>query len=283
MKKVPYKGIYCLLLLLLAATSVPAQRSYVRHKIEKDMEKKYADPQKKKGKEALEKVTYENDKRYKDPKNKVQATFVFASADYDKKGNLKEASIDKIVFGKTGECMVSNEGEKNETWFVYNYADKANYMVQVKDKTAMKMPLINMQKMAEKMAKKEAAKEEQGEQTAWVATSETRVINGFNCKQYIYTYPANPKFSTYEAWVSNDVKIKLDGNYMMGARVQSYNFTGTKTNKNLPMGYVVLGILYNKKGKPVNQRELKEMTKGAEERYFDMSPFKVNDVLDALQ
>lgn len=277
-----YKLLYVLAAILLAGGTASAQRSYVRGKIERDMEKKYADPQKKKGKAEIEKVTYENDKRYKDPENKVQATFVFSSADYDKKGNLKEASVDKIVFGKTGECMVSNEGTKNETWFVYNYADKANYMVMVKDKSAMKMPLINMQKMAEKMAKKEAEKADQGETTSWVATTETRQINGFNCKKYIYTYPSNPKYATYEAWVSNEAKIKLDGNYLMGARVQQYQFAEAKSNKNLPMGYVVLGILYNKKGKPVYQRELKEIIRSADPRYFDMSPFKVNDVLDAL-
>jgi hypothetical protein len=44
-----------------------AQRAAVRNKIERDLEKKHAEPQRKKGKEEINKVTYENDKRYKDP------------------------------------------------------------------------------------------------------------------------------------------------------------------------------------------------------------------------
>ena len=149
-----FSGFVLLLaIIFLHPVAAHAQRAIIRQQVKKDMEKKYADSQRIKGKTELEKITYENDKRYKDPTNKVQATVAYEDKELNKKGDVKKTMIQKTVFGKTGECIVMNEGDKNETWMIYNYADKANYMVNVKEKTAMKMPLINMQKMAEAGAK----------------------------------------------------------------------------------------------------------------------------------
>ena len=61
------------------------------------MEKKYADSQRVKGKTELEKITYENDKRYKDPTNKVQATISFEDKEINKKGDVKKTMVQKIV------------------------------------------------------------------------------------------------------------------------------------------------------------------------------------------
>ncbi|HEU4608939.1 MAG TPA: hypothetical protein VFS31_12575 [Chitinophagaceae bacterium] len=262
-------------------SGVHAQQSAVKRGIERSMEKKYADPQRKKGKEEIEKVTYENDKRYKDPNNKTQATIVFEQKDFNKKGELKETRRDKIVFGKTGECMVMNEGRKEEMWMIFNYADKANYMVNVKDKTAMKMPLINMKKMIEKGAQKEAERMHEGK-ASWQATEERQTINGYNCRKFIYTYSDNPHFSTMEAWVSRDVKLDLSGNYLLGARLETYKFPDNTEYKDMINGFMVRTVLYNKKGNPENQRDLVALQPSADEKYFDLSAFKINDVLSGL-
>ncbi len=288
----------CLAALLLCCASnflfaqkVPVKKPPVRrppaavkNAVENDMEKKYADPQRQKGKEELEKITYENDTRYKDPTNKVQATITFEDKTFKKKGEVKKTTVSKVIFGKVGECMVNEEGDKNETWFIYNYADKANYVCNIKDKSAMKMPLINAKKMAEKMAKKEAEREEaDNNMTGWKATDVYETINGFKARKYIYTYDKNPKYSTMEAWLSKDISINLSGNYMMGARLDSYKFpASSNTAKDMVEGFIVRQILYNKKEEPVSQRDLKSFTKTADEKYFDMSGFKVIDVLSAL-
>lgn len=274
------------LILLLFFCGIPflnhAQRAAVKRSIEKNMEKKYADPQRKKGKEEINKVTYENDKRYKDPNNKVQATLVFETKDFNKKGAIKSTSRDKIVFGKNGECMVMREGEKDEMWLVFNYADKANYMVSLRDKSAMKMPLINMRKMIEKGAKKEAERIENNPGASWQATDEKEVINGYACRKFIYTYSDNPHFSTMDSWVSTEVKLDLGDNYMMGARLNSYKFPENKDFKEMSNGFMVRSVLYNKKGKPDNQRDLVEFKKSADEKYFDMTAFSINDILSGL-
>jgi hypothetical protein len=275
-------GAFSLLLLLCMAPLLNyAQRSAVKRGIEKSMEKKY-DPQRQKGKEEINKVTYENDKRYKDPNNKVQATITFENKDFNKKGEVKTTTRDKIVFGKTGECMVMHEGGKDEMWWIYNYADKANYMVSLRDKSAMKMPLINMKKMIEKGAQKEAERVDNNDKASWKATEERQTINGFKCRKFVYTYPDNRHFSTMDAWISSDVKFDLSDNYMFGARLSSYKFPDNKNSGDMPNGFMVRSVLYNKKGNPENQRDLVEMTSTADEKYFDMSPFKINDVLDRL-
>lgn len=275
-----------ILLIIAVVTANPfsanAQQGAVKSKVKKDMEKKYADPQREKGKTELEKITYENDKRYKDPVNKVQATISFEDKELDKKGNPKKTMVQKIVFGKTGECMVMNEGDKNETWMIYNYADKANYIVNVKDKTAMKMPLINMQKMAEAAAKKEAEKNVTGSTSSWKATGETQVINGFSCTKYIYTYSDNKHYSTMDMWMSKEVKLDLGDNYMFGARLNAYKFPANPEFKEMNNGFIVRSVLYDKKGNAVQQRDLKEFKKSADEQYFDMSKFKVTDIMSAL-
>lgn len=121
------KAIYvCCMLANCIVFAAHAQHSAVKRQIEKDMQKKYADSQRIKGKTELKKITYENDKRYKDPVNKVQATIAFEDKQFDKKGSVKKTMLQKMIFGKNGECMVMNEGDKNETWMIYNYADKAN-------------------------------------------------------------------------------------------------------------------------------------------------------------
>lgn len=246
------------------------------------MEKKYADSQRIKGKTELDKITYENDKRYKDPTNKVQATIAFEDKELDKKGAVKKAMVQRIIFGKTGECIVMNEGDKNETWMIYNYADKANYIVNVKQKTAMKMPLINMQKMAEAGAKAEAEKSRSENHSSFKATGEKQVINGYNCTKYVYTYTDNKKYTTMDMWLTNDVNLNLGNNYMFGARLNAYKFPANSKNQEMKGGVMVRTVLYDKKGVSVSQRDLKEFKKSADEQYFDMSKFKVTDVMGLL-
>jgi hypothetical protein len=259
-----------------------AQHGAVKRQIKKDMEKKYADSQRIKGKTELEKITYENDKRYKDPVNRVQATIAFEDKQLDKKGGVKKTMVQKIVFGKNGECIVMNEGDKNESWMIYNYADKANYMVNVKEKTAVKMPLINMQKMAEAGAKADAEKNAMDNHSSFKATGEKQNINGYSCTKYVYTYTDNKKYTTMDMWLTNDVNLNLGDNYMFGARLNAYKFPANTQNKEMKGGVMVRTVLYDKNGAPVSQRDLKEFKKSADEQYFDMSKFKVTDVMGLL-
>ncbi len=275
------KHILLALIFLGHINIVFAQRGAIRNQVERNMEKKYGTEQREKGRKEIEKVTYENDTRYKDPNNKVQATLSFETTTF-KKGAVKDKTRDKIVFGKVGECIVMQEGDKNETRFIYNYADKANYMVSVKDKTAMKMPLINMKKMVERMAKKEAEKMEEGTGATWKATDERREINGYACRKFIYVDQEDPGSVRFDAWVSKDIHLNLQDNYMFGARLSAYKFPESPEYKDMIDGFIVRSVLYDKKGNVESQRDLLQFDKAADETYFDMSSFKVNDILSGL-
>jgi hypothetical protein len=267
---------------LMNPVTANAQHSIVKQQVKKDMEKKYADSQRIKGKTELEKITYENDKRFKDPTNKVQATISYEDKQLNKKGEVKKSMVQKIVFGKTGECIVMNEGDKDESRMIYNYAEKANYMVNIKQKTAMKMPLINMQKMAEAGTKAEAEKNTTDNHSSFKATGEKQNINGYNCIKYIYTYTGNNKYSTMDMWLTNDINLNLGDNYMFGARLNAYKYPSNTQNKEMKGGVLVRTVLYDKTGNPVSQRDLKEFKNSADEQYFDMSKFKVTDVMGLL-
>jgi Domain of unknown function (DUF4412) len=274
-----FKNQYYFVLLLLAMSLHPLCSKAQYYDPQSQVEKKVGDPQRQKGRDAIHKQVYENDKRYKDPTNKVQATIVYQDKELKKNGDVKKTINQKMVFGKNGECIVINDGDKKgETWMIYNYADKANYVVNVRDKTAMKMPLINMQKMI--------GHGDDGSGTSftesWVDTGIKQNINGYNCEKFTYTYASDSHYSTMDAWISSEVKINLGNDYMFGERLNQYKLPAGTKNKGLSDGFMVRAVFYDKKNNPVLQRDLIEFDKTADEKYFDMSQFKVTDIIDQL-
>jgi hypothetical protein len=273
-----FKNHYCFILLLAAMCLHPLFSKAQYYNPQSQVEKSVGDPQRQKGRDAIHKQTYKNDKRYKDPINKVQATIVYVDKELKKNGDVKKTTIQKMVFGKTGECMVINDREKGETWIIYDYAEKANYMVNVKDKSATKMPLINMQKML--------GHGDDGSGTSysksWTDTGEKQNIGGYNCEKFTYTYSDHSHYSTMDAWVSSEAKLSLGNDYMFGERLNQYKLPAGTRNKELNDGFIVRAIFYDKKNRPVLQRDLTQFTKTADEKYFDMSQFKVTDIIDQL-
>lgn len=276
------------LLLLLFIAPVQAQRGFIRNKIKKkvrnNMEEKYAEPEREKGKKALQDITYENDTRYPIPENPVQATLVIESKTYKKNGKLDDTMTSKIVFGKTGECVVMNEGDKNETRMLFDYKGAATYMVNEKEKTAMKMPMINFQKMAEKMAGNQVDLEDDNGE--WKRTNEQKEINGYNCRKYVYT---NTKEKMkMDAWVTQDVSIDLSGNHMFGGQIKDFSsndskIASSKLDENFPRGMMVRSIYYEKdRETPSMEMDITTFEKTSDPKYFDLSTYEVTDVLGKL-
>jgi hypothetical protein len=139
-----------------------------------------------------------------------------------------------------------------------------------------------MQKMAEASAKREAEKSNTTNNSSWKATGEKQNINGYNCTKYVYTYDEKSKYATMDFWMTDDLKLDLGNNYMFGARLNEYKYSVNPNNKEMPHGLTIRTVMYNKKGIVVSQRDLKEFKKSADETYFDMSKFKVNDILGVL-
>lgn len=277
------------ILLLIFVVPAQAQRGFIKGKIKskvrKDMREKHAEPQREKGRKAIEDITYENDTRYPVPENPVQATLVMKMQSFKKNGKLDDTNTAKMVFGETGECMIMNEGDKNESRMLFDYKGAATYMVNQKEKTAMKMPMINFQKMAEKMADGMGGEIDEDSGT-WQRTNEQQTINGFNCRKYIYT---NSKEKTkIDAWVTEDISIDLSGNHLFGGQIKDFskNYTpdsNRKLDENLPRGLMVRSVFYEKnRDKPSSQMDLTTFEKSSDPKYFDLSDYEVSDILGKL-
>jgi hypothetical protein len=273
--------IVALFLFPLVAQAQPG-RSYVRDAVRKNVEKKMDSTYRKQGRKAVSDVTYENDKRYKNPNNKVVATIVFVDSSF-KKERAKSVTSTAMVFGKHGEAYVTrNEmkpDEPDQQWFIFNYADKANYIVTPKTREAIKMPLINMQKMAERAAKKAAEDMEEDGGSSLEPTDEYATIQGYKARKFIMTLSNG---TTMDQWVSTALKLNLGDNYVMGARLNAYRFPENPKYKEMANGFVVRLVQYDKKGRIKYTRTLSRFEKTADEKYFDLSQFKVNDVLGIL-
>ena len=266
----------------MIAQSAYAQRSYIRGQIRNKIEQDQADKQREKGREEIKKVTYENDSRYPDPKNRVEATIEMEMKSYNKKGQEEKPIRTLLVFGKTGECYVMNKGTKDEMWMLFDYNKKANYIVNVQQKSATKMPLINMKKMINSAAAKNQNVDE-NKGGKWTKTSETKKINSYNCQKYIFTDNDGNKM---DSWVSKDISINLSDNYILGSRIKDYAVEADKSkiaDQNYPRGMMVRNIMYDKKtGNPSSQTDVLSFKKSSDVKYFDLAPFKVNDILDGL-
>lgn len=272
-------------LLLLAFTShTQAQRGFIKQQVKKDMKEKYAEPEKEKGKKALEDITYENDTRYPIPENPVKATLSMETRTFKNNGKLKETTTAKMVFGDTGECMIMNEGDKNENRILFDYKGVATYMINPKEKTAMKMPMINFQKMVEKLAANQVdLDDDNGE---WKQTNEQEDIHGHSCRKYIYT---NTKENTkVHAWVTQDISIDLSGNHLFGGQIRDFSTipavaNASKVDEDFPRGLMIRSVYFEKNSdNPSMQMDITSFEKSSDPKYFDLSDYKVTDVLGQL-
>ncbi len=244
--------ISCIILLsFMYMVPIQAQRGMIKRKIKnevrEDMKEQHAEPQREKGGEAIKDITYENDERYPIPENPVKATLVMETKCFKNNGKLKETMTVKMVFGNTGECMIMNEGDKNEARMLFDYEGAATYMINEKGKTATKMPMINFQKMAKKKA--ESGVDFEDDNGEWKRTDEQQDIYGFNCRKYIYT---NKKEKTkMYAWVSQDINIDLNGNHLFGGQIKDFSKMASSNkiknvDENFPRGMMVRNVYFEK-------------------------------------
>lgn len=276
------------LLLFFFMAPAQAQHGYIKNKIKKkvqeDMKEKYAEPEREKGKKALEDITYENDTRFPIPENPVQATLVLQMQHYKKNGKLDETTTTKIVFGETGECMIINEGDKKENRMLFDYKKAATYIVNEKQKTAIKMPLVNIQKMADKMGSQGYdLKDDAGE---WVRTEEIKEVNGYTCRKFVYT---NTEEKTkLDTWVTQDITIDLSGNHLFGGQIKAFTqnastTTSSEIDENYPRGMMIRSTYFSKNSDtPSLETNITSIENSSDPAYFNLSGYEVMDILGKL-
>lgn len=271
----------------LCQAQIPFLRGEARraHNVAKDIVKdKLEEEGKEKGREeareVIDNITYENDDRYPTPENRVQATIGMEMKSFKNNGKVKNTNLMKIVFGPTGECMIMNEGTKNETMMLFDYEGAATYMVNVEQKTATKMPMINFQKMAEKMAQGADTEDPSG---TWKKTNEHKTVNGYNCRKYIYTSEEGDRMVM---WFTKDISIDLSENHLFGGQIKDYSHDdqpATQQNLNAPSGLMVRSVFYEKgKDNPSTQMDINTFKKSYDPEYFDLTEYKIIDILGKL-
>lgn len=252
--------------------------SEIREETRKVVKEEMKEKGKEEGREALEEITYENDSRYPSPENRVQATIGMEMKSFKNNGNVKNTTQMKIIFGPTGECMIMNEGTKNETLMLFDYEGAATYMVNAEQKTAMKMPMINFQKMAEKLAENMDVEESTG---TWEKTNEHQTINGYDCRKYVYTAEEGTRMVM---WFTKDVSIDLSDNHLFGGQIKDFSSNKTfQKNLNAPSGLMVRSTIYEEgEDDPSTQMDITTFEKTYDPSYFDLTGYKVIDVLGKL-
>jgi hypothetical protein len=281
MKNILHKPLFLMLIMGLGSSvAVDAQPPSVKRKVQESMEEKYAEPQREKGREAIRGVSYENDTRFTDVENRVEATIDMEIKSFKKNGKEKDKTNTKIIFGPSGECMATGYGTNDETRIVFNYADAANYVVNVKDKTAMKMPLINVGKMVNRMS--QAMPDAEEPHGSWKKTSEQQTINGFSSEKYVYT---DNDGTSMEVWATQDITIDLRDNYLFGTQIKDYGIEmegKQNIDPNIPRGMAVRTLSYDKNGDLTNQMDITKFDKSYDPAYFDLKKYKVIDIIDKL-
>lgn len=281
MKVLLYKPLILLLVMGVGSSvSVDAQPPSVKRKVKESMEEKYAEPHREKGREAIRGASYENDTRFTDVENRVEATIDMQIKSFKSNGKEKDKTNTKIIFGPSGECMATEYGTNDESRIVFNYADAANYVVNVKDKTAMKMPLINIGKMVKGMA--QAMPDAEESDGSWKKTSEQQTINGFNSEKYVYT---DSDGTSMEVWATEDITIDLRDNYLFGTQIKDYGIEmegKQNIDPNIPRGLAVRTLSYDKKGNLTSQMDITQFDNSYDPTYFDLNNYKVIDIIDKL-
>lgn len=281
MKNILSKPLFLLLLIGIGSSvAVDAQPPGVKRKVKESMKEKYAEPQREKGREAIRGESYENDKRFTDVENRVEATIDMQIKSFKRNGKEKDKTDTKIIFGPSGECMATEYGTKDESRIVFNYADAANYVVNVKDNTAMKMPLINVGKMVKRMA--HAMPDAEDADGSWKKTSEQQTINGFSSQKYVYT---DNDGTSMEVWATEDLTIDLRDNYLFGTQIKDYGIEmegKQNIDPNFPRGLAVRTLSYDKKGNLTTQMDITQFDNSYDPTYFDLKNYKVIDIIDKL-
>lgn len=287
MKKITY--IACLFFIVFPSI-INAQIPFLERKLKKannelvkevrkGVREEMKEEGKREGKEALDKITYENDTRYAVPDNPVQATIAIRIKSYKRNGKLDNTSTMKLVFGPTGEIMIMNEGGKQESRMLFDYEGAAMYMLNVKEKIATKMPMINFQKMASKIG--EMSNDPEKSEGQWKKTTEHKTINGYPCRKYTFIDEDKNKMVM---WFTQAIEIDLSDNHLFGGKIKDFSTKGEQSkNLNAPQGLMVRSLFYNEGADtPSSQMDIVTFDKTYDPAYFNMKDYKINDVMNQL-
>lgn len=201
------KLLFPFLALFLFVNIMHAQRSYVKKAVEKDMEKKYGDDQKK-GEGAVDERLdkwEETDKAKRAGIEPFPAMSMSMTIEYPGKPK-NNMSID--YYFKNYDCasvFKTEKGNNGMDRMIMNFKDGKSTMLMTDKKgkkTGMIMELKNFDWAIKNEVEKSNKMMEDGDAT-FTATDEYKTIEGYKCRKYIYEDQNNKS----DMWICNNVGI----------------------------------------------------------------------------
>lgn len=255
-------------------------RGAVKSAIKKDVREKHAEPQKEKGREALKEVTY-GDKNAVVPMNqRGNATLTMEYRIYKKNGKITEEMVSLFELSTVGEVITTERVKKNKastTKLFMKYDENAHYFINEEQNTATKMPMRHMQKaMAKALEGHMKNLEPKG---TWAATGNSKNINGFNCKEYIYTEDETKK---NVFWLASNIFNKPIFFHTYIPFPADLKTTDNINKAPFPANSTIIKAEFYEKDVKVSEFEMKSFSNKSNPKSFDISKYRVVDIFDGL-
>ncbi len=269
--------------LFLMFSMVNVENSYAQHrmiqrkiqnKIEKEMIEKHVEPQREKGRESIKEATYEDKSSVVDMKYRSEGTLVYEHKTFNKKGKIEQQVTSKYELGMKGELMTITSDKNQAQQILFLYDNNAHYILDQKNKTAIKMPLRHLNRM---LVKKIEHKIDENNST-WKNTGRTETINGYKCTIY---EQVNEDGQKGLFWIAGNVyKKPLHIN-----SIQFMAFDAKQVEKNdlFPANAALIKAeISDKDGSKIMEFELKEYSPNVNQKAFDLSGYEVQDIIDGF-
>lgn len=255
-------------------------RGVARSAIKQEIKKQHAEPQREKGREAIKEVTYEDKSAVVPMSQRGNATLKMEYRTYKKNGKLTEEIHSTFELSTIGELITSSTIKKKKettTKVLMKYDDNAHYFINEEERTATKVPMRHLQKAMKKGMEKYIQNTEST--GTWTTTGSQKSINGFNCFEYIYTDEEGNK---NVFWIAANVFKK---------QLHFHSFlpfpTDLKTEKEVnkapfPANATIIKAEFYKDDVKITEFEIKSYQSTSDPKSFDISNYRVIDVLDGL-
>lgn len=256
-------------------------RGIARSIVKKEMKKKHAEPQKEKGREGIKEATY-NDKDAVVPMNqRGSATLKMEYRTFKKNGNVDEEIHSLFESSTVGELITSSTLKKKKTTttkVLMKYDENAHYFINEEERTATKMPMRHLQKAM--MKSMEGYMQNNTDQKGtWTATGNKATINGFNCSEYIYVDEDGNK---QVFWLATNVFKKplyFHSFLPFPVDIETQKEVG---NAPFPKNATIIKAEFYENDVKVTEFEIKSYQPTSNPSSFDLSNYRVVDVLDGL-
>lgn len=246
----------------------------IQNKIERDMIEKHVEPQRERGRESIKESTYEDKSSIVDLKYRSEGTIVYQQKTFNKKGKVDQNITSKYELSVKGELITISTDNKQAQQILFIYDDNAHYVLDQKNKTAVKMPLRHLNRM---IVKRVEHKIDESSST-WTNTGRTETINGYKCTIY---EQIDEDGSKGVFWIAGNVYKKPL--YINSVQFMTFDAKAVEKNNLFPNNAAMIKTeLFDKSGSKIMEFEMTEYSPNVNQKVFDLTGYEVKDIIDGF-